>query len=274
MNTLDQKRISRFRRGRINASREHQKQLRIRNALERLLFSRLTSLFGRFVNTKAYLYREFALYDSNLASRELLEEMEPLMLSHYRRVFINIFDSNNKTNTLEEQKEEVFVFDRNKDLEPFLNDYFNQRNLILAAISANVAKKVDSIIKQGRAENLTLIEIARNIERVRSITRARAGTIARTETHNAAGFAHHRYYKEVRDDYGANMLKKWVAGNDTRVRDAHRAMNGKKPIPLDEAFVVGGKKMQHTGDPDGGPENNVNCRCTIVYIDAEDVVLD
>ena len=274
MISLARKRLSRFRRGRVSTSREHRKQLRIRNKLERQLLRRLTSLFGRFVNTRAYLYREFGQFDSGVASQELSSELIPALQSHYRRVFRTVFDENNSSNRLDEMKDEVFVFDRNKDLEPFLEEFFAERNLILAGISANISKRIENIIKRARSENLSLLEIARRIESFRSVTRARAITIARAETHNAAGFAHHRYYQEVRDDYGSNMLKKWVAGNDNRVRDAHSAMNAKDPIPMDEAFIVGGEKMQYTGDPNGGPANNVNCRCTIVYVDAEDVVLD
>jgi len=30
--------------------------------------------------------------------------------------------------------------------------------------------------------------------------------------------------------------------------------------------------MMHTGDPDGGAKNNVNCRCVIIYVDELDVV--
>lgn len=274
MTNLLFKRLSRFRRGRVSAAREHRKQLRIRNKLERQLLRRLTSLFGKFVNTRAYIYREFGQYDNGIATRDLLSELSPVMQSHYRRVFQTVFAENNRSNNLEELKDDVFVFERNKDLEPFLEEYFRERNLILDGISTNMAKRVDKIIRDGRAENLSLLQIARNIEGIRAITRARSVTIARTETHNAAGFAHHKYYKEVQKDYGSNMKKKWVAANDPRVRDAHGAMNGKEPIPMDEPFVVGGKEMQHTGDPNGGPENNVNCRCVIVYVDEQDVVLD
>jgi len=274
MSALQQKRISRFRRGRVSAAKEHRKQLRIRNKLERQLLRRLTSLFGKFVNTRAYLFREFGQYDSAIASRDLQEELIPLMQSHYRRVYQSVFQENNKTNTLQEQKDDVFVFDKNKDLEPFLNNYFKERNLILVGISANVANRVNKVIRDGRAENLTLIEIARNIERIRGITRTRAATIARTETHNAAGFAHHNYYQEVAKDYGANLKKKWVAANDERTRTSHAEMNAKEAIGMDESFIVGGKKMKHTGDPDGGPANNINCRCVIIYVDEQDVVLD
>ena len=267
------KQISRFRRGRISAQKERRKQLRIRNNLERVLFRRLTSLFGKFVNTKAYLYREFGLYDEGIAARDLQEELTPTLQQHYRRIFRNIYQENNRTNTLEEVKEDALVFGRNIDLEPLIEEYYRSRTLILDGITAGIANRIEKIIRSGRADGLTIREIAQNIEKnVRPITRSRAATIARTETHNAAGFAHHKYYKQVEADYGSTILKKWVATNDPRTRTAHAAMNREKPIPMDEPFVVGGVSMMHTGDPDGGAANNVNCRCVIIYVDELDVV--
>jgi hypothetical protein len=267
------KQISRFRRGRVSAAKEVRKQLRIRNNLERLFFRKMTSLFGRFVNTKAYLYREFGQYDLTTSTRDLQAELFPVVLSHYRRVFKAIYDENSKTNRLEELKEEAIVFGRNVDLEPIIEEYFRTREpFVLAGISSSLAKKVEDVINEGRAEGLTLVEIARNIEsKVRPITRSRAATIARTETHNAAGHAHHRYYQQVATDYGSKLKKRWAAANDGRTRTAHQIANG-QIRDMDEPFEVGGTQMMHTGDPDGGAANNINCRCVIIYVDELDVV--
>ena len=271
---FNQKQISRFRRGRVSAAKEVRKQLRIRNNLERSFRRKLTSLFGKFINTRAYLYREFGQYDEGIATRDLLSELFPVMLSHYRRIFRTIYDENNKANTLEEVKEDALVFDRNVDLEPILERYFRTRELFLSGISSGIASRVNKIIKDGRAEGLTLVQIAQNIERqVRPITRVRAATIARTETHNAAGFAHHRYYEQVASDYGSNLVKRWAATNDPRTRSAHSIANG-QIRQMEEDFEVDGQPMAHTGDPRGGARNNINCRCVIIYVDEQDVVLD
>jgi hypothetical protein len=40
-----------------------------------------------------------------------------------------------------------------------------------------------------------------------------------------------------------------------------------KPIPKDALFVgVDGKPMSKPGDLSGGPQNTINCSCTVVYI--------
>tara|TARA_R100000353_G_scaffold175966_1_gene147998 strand:- start:1007 stop:1828 length:822 start_codon:yes stop_codon:yes gene_type:complete len=271
---LSRKQISRFRRGRVSAAKEVRKQLRIRNNLEKSFFRKLTSLFGRFVNTRAFLYKEFGQYDLATSTRDLQSELFPVMISHYRRVYKTIFDENTKSNKLEEQKEDALVFGRNVDLEPLIENYFRTREFILAGISANIAKRVENIIISGREEGLTLVQIARNIEqRVRPITRSRAATIARTETHNAAGFAHHNYHQQVAKDLGSNLVKRWAATNDPRTRSDHSVANG-QIRQMDEDFEVGGLPMSHTGDPRGGAKNNINCRCVIIYVDELDVVQD
>lgn len=255
--------------------KELRKQLRIRNNLERQLFKRLTSLFGKFVNTKAYLYREFGQYDPGIATRDLNEELVPTLLEHYRRVFRTIYSENNQQNKLEEVKEDALVFGRNVDLEPIIDEYFRTRELLLAGVSASIANRVQKVIQDGRDEGLTVAQIAQNIERnVRPITAVRALTIARTETHNAAGFAHHKYYEQVQTDYGSTILKRWSATKDIRTREAHRAMNQQPPIRMEEDFIVDGLPMAHTGDPRGGAKNNINCRCVIIYVDEQDVVLN
>ena len=145
---------------------------------------------------------------------------------------------------------------------------------MLVGVTTRISNRVERIIISGREEGLTLVQIAQNIERnVRPITRTRAATIARTETHNAAGFAHHKYYEQVQTDYGSKLLKRWAATNDLRTRSDHAAANG-QVRDMNEDFIVGGASMAHTGDPKGGAKNNINCRCVIIYVDEQDVVSD
>ena len=161
---------------------------------------------------------------------------------------------------------------RSLDFEKLVNDYFRTRTLILAGISARIALRIDTIIRQGRADDLTLPQIAREItSKVIPLTRSRAALIARTETHNAASFASHMYHNQVRNDLGIKMLKRWTATNDARTRSAHASANG-QTVPMDEKFIVGGVPMEYAGDPAGGAKNTVNCRCVIIYVDEDDIV--
>jgi uncharacterized protein with gpF-like domain len=76
----------------------------------------------------------------------------------------------------------------------------------------------------------------------------------------------------LKTDLGINMMKKWVATGDDRTRSSHAEANGQVRA-MEEKFDIGGTQMEHAGDPAGGAKNNVNCRCVIVYADAEDIVV-
>lgn len=269
---LLQKQIRSFRRGRVNARKEVAKQLRIRTNLERLYFKRLNALFRKFVIVRAGLYKEFGIYDTDIAQRALAEELEPTTLAHYRRVFRTIINDANEEYTRGTKDEEIFIMGRSVDFEKLVNDYFITRTLILAGISAKIARRIDVIIKNGRAENMTLSQIAKDIsDKVIPISRSRAALIARTETHNAASFASHAYHDQVRKDLGLKMLKRWTATNDARTRSTHSIANG-QTVDMDEKFIVGGTQMSYAGDPEGGASNTVNCRCVILYVDEEDII--
>lgn len=58
--------------------------------------------------------------------------------------------------------------------------------------------------------------------------------------------------------------KTWNAIMDKRTRDTHREING-KTIPIDEYFYVGESLMFYPHDPNGAPEEVVNCRCWATY---------
>jgi hypothetical protein len=93
--------------------------------------------------------------------------------------------------------------------------------------------------------------------------RYRLENIARTETTKAVNWGSWRLYN------GWNVpMKEWLATADSRTRPDHmdawiRYQEGGNPgpIPINEAFIVGGVRMMHPGD--GPPEQVCGCRCTV-----------
>ena len=271
MKVLSQKRFNSFRQGRISALRESRKQLVLRNNLEKRFYRTLSTLFRKFVNTQLYLYKEFGFYEASIASQRLNEEFMPLVLSHYKRVFKAMYKYNEDNYMIDRKADEAFIFGRSVDFELVVSQYFNTRQLILTGISARIANRISRLIEQGRADNLTLPQIAKLVsDKFLPISRSRAAMIARTETHNAASFANNAYHKTVEQDLGVKMLKKWVATNDARTRSAHSMANG-QIVDMSEDFIVGGVPMGYAGDSRGGAANVVNCRCVIIYADERDM---
>ncbi len=128
---------------------------------------------------------------------------------------------------------------------------------------------VRDVIKNGFEDGLGVSEIARNIRRVSDSTARRSLTVARTETHAAATFGSVESVREAEQELGVKMLKRWLPTRDDRTRPDHLAMENHPAIPLDEKFNVGGSLMDRPGDPSAPAEQVINCRCALIYEEAE-----
>jgi uncharacterized protein with gpF-like domain len=130
-------------------------------------------------------------------------------------------------------------------------------------ITATTMKQLRNLISDGQVEGLGNKEIAKNIRaKIPSISNVRANTIARTETHSAAGYAN----ESAAIATGLNLKKEWVAFIDGREREAHAEADG-QVVNRDEEFTVDGEQLQYAGDPSGSAGNIINCRCVILYFE-------
>jgi hypothetical protein len=64
---------------------------------------------------------------------------------------------------------------------------------------------------------------------------------------------------------GYALKKYWIATYDDRTRDTHLVVEQQNPLAKDDKFKVGEYDMEYPGDPSGGVEEIVNCRCVITY---------
>lgn len=131
-----------------------------------------------------------------------------------------------------------------------------QAKLLAAATRADLA----AVIAAGESEGLSVAQIALNIRKsTPAMARQRARTIARTEVHNAAGFANHHAAVSA----GMELEHKWLAHPGPRTRDTHLEAGVGPWIPLNEPFIVGGAQLRYPGDASmGAPaEEIINCRC-------------
>jgi uncharacterized protein with gpF-like domain len=91
------------------------------------------------------------------------------------------------------------------------------------------------------------------------LSRGEAKRIAMTETAAVYGQARHEAMAEAGIE-----LKSWLSSHGPNVREAHAEAEdryGDNPIPIDQAFVVGGEELMYPGDPSGSPGNIINCQC-------------
>jgi len=258
-------------RNRTSDAQELRIQQRLRNNLERSMLRELNKIFRTWLSSTLFLYREYSTFQRGVAQSRLEEELIPALQRQYRKIFETIIESNVNRFQGNQKAEEALVFGRSINFEELVEEYFNNRDLVLSGISRNLANRIDKIIQQGRADDLTLDQIARNVNRILGPSiRARANLIARTETHNAASFANHRYYSDVADELEIKMKKRWIAISDARTRSFHADASG-QVRDMDDDFDVGGAKMSYPGDPRGGARNVINCRCVVSYVDERDL---
>jgi len=160
-----------------------------------------------------------------------------------------------------ETKEDDEVLERLLDL--FRAFALDQATTIAETMKEEVALAIKPLVAEGAGE----AEIGRAIrKRVDGLAPWQAKRIARTETLMASSQAQAEVIRDMPDM--PPMAKEWDSSRDSRTRKAHR---GVEPVLERERFSVGGDLMRWPGDSAGGPENVINCRCTVNYAPVEDL---
>lgn len=95
----------------------------------------------------------------------------------------------------------------------------------------------------------------------------RARTIARTETIGAYNGGHLAAWDVLEEETEDELEKVWLATIDPRTRDSHFRADGQR-VPLGDPFRVGGHDLAHPGDPTAPPGEVINCRCTMLLLEA------
>lgn len=135
----------------------------------------------------------------------------------------------------------------------------------VSEVSNTSREKIKRIIADAEERDLPSSEIADLLEESigGDIGDRRAMTIARTEVHSASQDSQF----EAAQATGLNLRKRWVATEDSRTREDHLQADG-QVIDMEESFEVGDDELLYAGDPDGSPEQIINCRCITVYEEA------
>lgn len=129
-------------------------------------------------------------------------------------------------------------------------------------IADNFRDEVKDTLAQAFEEGWSEDETASALEDIlgEDASLADAVRIARTEAHTAAGVGSDIAARSTELD----LMKEWAATEDARTRITHSEADGQK-VPMDDPFIVGGYELMFPGDPDGPPEEVINCRCVCLY---------
>tara|TARA_R100000951_G_scaffold116401_2_gene128050 strand:- start:2930 stop:4504 length:1575 start_codon:yes stop_codon:yes gene_type:complete len=210
----------------------------------------------------------------------LRNELEAVFSAHVKRVFTTVYEYNNDRYKNLDTKADGDAsfgmgFGNSAEFDSLIAQYLQGRRSFLSNMSQGYGRSIIKDVLQLREDGQNLQQISKQIRtKYRGINKSRAATIARTETHGATGAAQDSYHRSVANNYGIIMKKQWVSTSDARTRRNHSAMNG-TIIEMEEDFLMpDGARMSHVGDSKGGAANVVNCRCVILYVDADDEVDD
>jgi SPP1 gp7 family putative phage head morphogenesis protein len=170
----------------------------------------------------------------------------------------------------EQSYNEIFAVKRMKIKKDFNSDtlriteWINDKAFKFAKqITDDTEKMLREQLEEANANGEDIDQIMRRVSNVFDISETgyRAEMIARTETISAANAGTLEGYKQT----GLVNQKQWLTAEDERTREWHADADG-QTVDIDEPFDVGGEELDFPGDPNGSPENIINCRCCVTSV--------
>jgi uncharacterized protein with gpF-like domain len=128
-------------------------------------------------------------------------------------------------------------------------------------ITQSTKDKIGKIIADGTSKGINQRDIVKNIvNSVENMSKARARTIARTETSKAVNITE----AETANEAGMKW-KTWIYTHISKVpRQAHVKLDGVR-LKLNQYFNVNGFKGLYPHDPNLPVGEIINCECIIIY---------
>ena len=140
--------------------------------------------------------------------------------------------------------------------------FFYNRALGRLGNNADLVRRLQDTLVEALILGEGMPGITRRIQSITGSCLSQARRIARTETIRAMSQGRYLAASQVEQEYGLPMLKKWHTALDERTRASHAALNG-ATIRKGELFANG---LRYVGDPNGAPEETINCRCSNSYV--------
>lgn len=170
----------------------------------------------------------------------------------------------------------LFGPDYRYDQRPFVTAYLAEVTNRMVRIPEEVYDLVASEMAVGVNLGEGVPELAARVDIVLSTTGSerwanRAVVVARTEAIGALNAGRYDAFRVFAAEEDEPLFQLWLATEDSRTRPTHKAADGQR-VPLGEPFEVGGFSLRFPGDPLGPPQEVIQCRCTSLLVDADEVI--
>lgn len=118
----------------------------------------------------------------------------------------------------------------------------------------------NQLLQAGVEAGKSVPDLARDLQGTfENLATWRAELIARTET--VGGF--NASSREAANESGIVGGRRWLAAGDERVRESHAELDGYETDSMDDEYPNG---LMFPADPNGPPEESINCRCVEEYV--------
>ena len=253
---------------RISRRRNYREQLRLYLNLTKRLNAKLKKLFRQASRKASNKYAQ-GMFVDDIFMTEYADDLYKILANQYRTVITQ------SAKRITEQRFKKADDEVNTIIEAYIITHTAKE---VTRISETTRKLLSATILKGIKDGDSIEDISKSIRKSNAFSENRATLIARTETHTAMNAGNQAITKTLAL---SEPVKEWNSALDERSRTWHKTMDSKKPIPIDEAFIVNTPtkngnipyRMMYTGDPNGGAANVCNCRCFTSYYDKDDEVI-
>ena len=146
----------------------------------------------------------------------------------------------------------------NKKTKQFIENWSKE---LAEIMQLSTHKKLQTVFENAIKNNLSVEEVAKQLENLPEFDRSRAQKVARTEMLTISQIALNEAFEQSPNVIG----KQWKHNSITHPRHNHKTLDG-VIVGIDEEFDLGAEKARFPRDPRLSPKERINCRCTILPI--------
>ena len=189
------------------------------------------------------------IFDREIWDKQLAEDLEPIILAIYTDAKEYVASRTSSNVVMEPQEVEKLA---QQQIERMQQANSTTAEEIAAAIAV-------AMMEEDEEERSVLLRLALIAIFLKLISRRRRDIAE----HEAQASYNGGVYLAGKEN-NVGMTKTWITRKDSRVRNAHKFLEG-KTVGFGDGFIVDGLALRFPGDPVAPPALTFNCRCRLRF---------